>query len=87
MGKGLESAASFFDIPAETLPDVPKITVTGTSTVCVENHRGIELFSDDTIQINCGRKMLRLRGSGFEIAGISSGEIRIRGQLLSLELD
>ena len=31
--------------------------------------------------------MLRLRGSGFEIAGISSGEIRIRGQLLSLELD
>ena len=52
MGKGLESAASFFDIPAETLPDVPKITITGTSTVCVENHRGIELFSDDTIQIN-----------------------------------
>ena len=87
MGKGLESAAAFFDIPAETLPDVPKITITGGSSVSVENHRGVSMFSDELIEISCGRGAIRLRGSGFELRSISASEIRIHGRLLCVELD
>lgn len=87
MGKGLESAAAFFDIPAETLPNVPKLTVTGGSNIVVENHRGIRVFSPELIEIDCGRQVLRLRGSGFELEKLTPGELRIRGGLLIAELD
>ncbi|MGI6029331.1 MAG: YabP/YqfC family sporulation protein [Candidatus Heteroscillospira sp.] len=87
MGKGLESAAAFFDLPAETLPNVPKLTVTGGSSVVVENHRRIQVFSQELIEIDCGRQLLRLRGSAFELEKMTPGELHIRGKLLMAELD
>ena len=87
MGKGLERAAAFFDIPAETLPNVPKLTVTGGSSILVENHRGIRTFSPELIEIDCGRQLLRLRGSAFELEKLTGGELRIRGGLLYAELE
>lgn len=87
MGNGLEKAAAFFDIPAETLPNVPKFTVIGGDSICVENHRGIRVFSEELIEINCGRQILRLRGGGFRLEKITTDEVKIRGQLLYAELE
>ncbi|MGE4354240.1 MAG: YabP/YqfC family sporulation protein [Oscillospiraceae bacterium] len=87
MGKGLENIAAFFDIPAETLPNVPKFTVTGGSQITVENHRAIREFSEELIEIDCGRQVLRLRGSGFELKKLTGEGIRIAGRLLYAELE
>ena len=87
MGKRLEKAAQFFDIPAETLPGVPKLTVTGNTAVTVENHHGIRSFSEELIELDCGKKILRLHGSGFILEKLTAAELRIRGELLYAELD
>ena len=87
MGKGLEKAAAFFDIPAETLPDVLKLTVTGGRSICVENHRAIRSFSPDLIEVDCGRQLLHIRGSELRIERLSRSEIRIIGQFIYAELD
>jgi len=85
MGKGMERAAQFFDIPAETLPNVPKLTVTGSRNIVVENHRSIKVFSGELIEIDCGEKSLSLHGSGFILEKMAAGEIKIRGELLYAE--
>jgi sporulation protein YqfC len=87
MPRGLESAAAFFEIPAETLPGVPKLTVTGGSRISVENHRGIRHFSPEMLEIDCGRRTIRLRGSGFELEKLTPGELRLRGRVLQIEFD
>ncbi len=87
MSKGLEAVAAFFDIPAETLPNVPKLTVTGSSAISIENHSGLRTFSDDLMEINCGKQVFRIRGSGFVLKKISKDELKIQGKLLYAELD
>ncbi len=87
MSKGLENIAAYFDIPAETLPNVPKLTVTGSSGIMIENHCGIRTFSDDLIEINCGKQVFRIRGSGFVLKKIDKDELKIKGKLLYAELD
>ena len=85
MGKGMERAAQFFDIPAETLPNVPKLTVTGSRSIVVENHRYIKLFSGELIEIDCGEKTLNLHGSDFILERLGAGEVKIHGELLYAE--
>ena len=87
MGQRLEKAAAIFDIPAETLPDVPKLTVTGNNCVQIENHRGIRFFSTDLIEVSFGKRVVRLRGSAFMLEKITPEELRIKGKLILAELD
>lgn len=87
MGQRLESAAAFFDIPAETLPNVPKLTITGNNCVQIENHKGIQFFSSELIELSFGRQVVRLRGSAFVLELITPEELRIKGRLISAELD
>ena len=39
----LQKAAVRLDIPEDALSRVPRVTVTGGSEVCVENHRGLQV--------------------------------------------
>jgi len=87
MSGGLESTAAFFEIPAETVPGVSKLTVTGGRHVTVVNHRGLRHFSPELLEIDCGRRIIRLRGSGFELEKLTRGELRFRGKVLLIEFD
>lgn len=87
MGKGLAAVAAYFDIPAETLPNVPKFTITGNNRITVENHHGIKEFSEELIEIDCGKQSLRLRGSGFMLKKLSADELKISGKLIYIELE
>lgn len=87
MGKNIENFATYFDIPAETLPNVPKITITGDRQISVENYRSINEFSEELIQINCHKKTITLRGSGFAIEKIGDNEMKITGKLMFAELE
>lgn len=87
MGKSIENLAAYFDIPAETLPSVSKFTVTGGNIITIENYRSIREFSDDLIEIDCGKQIIRLRGSGFAIEKINNDEAKITGTLMYAELE
>jgi len=85
MGKGMERAAHFFDIPAETLPNVPKLTVTGSKCITVENYRCIKAFTGELIEIDCAERTISLHGRDFLLEKLTTEEIKIRGELLYVE--
>ncbi len=83
----LEKAADFFDLPQEVVAGMPRITVTGCRRVMVENHRGILEYGDREIQINGGRMVLTVRGSGLELRSLNTSELLVTGRITGMDFD
>jgi sporulation protein YqfC len=85
-GPALEIAERF-ELPPEALSGVPKLTLTGSRRVLVENHRGLLEYSRERIEINGGRVRLRLLGEGLELRAMNGSDILVTGDIYSVELE
>ena len=86
-GNILDRAADAFDLPAEVVAGMPKITVTGCSKVYIESHKGILEYSEELISVNGGRVILKIRGGGLEICSMNAGELLIEGLISGVEIE
>lgn len=75
-----------FDLPAELMPGVPKLTLEGGSEVLVENHGGLKSYTPDCIEVRGGNLLLQIRGEDLELAAMTKTEIVIRGIIVAVEL-
>ena len=83
----LEKTASMFDLPGEVVAGLPKVTVTGCRKIYIENHKGILEYGSDAITVNCGKIILKLRGSELELRSMSDSEMLITGFLTGIEFE
>jgi sporulation protein YqfC len=81
--RGLE----IFDLPAEVVAGVPKLTVTGCRRVLVENHKGITEYGRELIEISGGRVKVRVHGEGLELVAMNHTELLIAGQIFTVEFE
>ena len=75
------------DIPSEVGLDVPKITMTGNSSLTVENHKGIIDYDLDRIRIKIGGGWVEIIGSGLMLETMSREELVIEGEIKALNLE
>ena len=75
-----------FDLPAELIPGVPKLTLSGGSEVLVENHGGLKSYSRECIEVRGRNTTLQIRGEDLELAAMTKAEIVIRGIIVAIEL-
>ena len=80
-----EKAADAFELPADTVAGVPKVTITGGNRVLVENHRGILEYGREFIAVNGGKVKLCINGDSLELLAMSRGELLIKGTIYSTE--
>ncbi len=76
-----------FDIPEDSLGTVPRLTVTGNGSVLIENHKGLVEYGREHIVVSGGRMLMSLRGSGLELEAMNRDEIRLKGQILSIDYE
>ena len=81
----LEKAADAFDLPADVLAGLPRIEITGCRELLIENHRGILEYGDGEIDINGGRVIVKVRGSGLQLKSMNANELLMSGTILSVE--
>ena len=79
-------AADVFDLPADVIGSLPHVELIGDCQLLMDRHQGILSYSTETIDINGGRLVLRVRGTGLELMAMTGSEVRIRGRIDSLEL-
>lgn len=79
--------AEFFDMPPEAVSGMPKMTISGSSSVLIENHQGIAEYGSERIEINGGRVKMRLTGAGLELKSMDRTEMVISGQIFSVEFE
>ncbi len=74
-------------LPAETIGNVPLVEIRGNRSVCVENHRGIEEYSDESIRVNVKKGEIRIFGSCLTISCMNHRRIEVQGRLTRIELE
>ena len=83
--KVFSEAAELFDLPADVVAGLPHIELIGDRQFYMERHRGIISYSDECIDINSDRMVIRVRGSGLELVSMSGEALRIRGTIAQVE--
>lgn len=75
------------ELPAELLDDIPRLTLTGGSRVLVENHHEMLAYTDELIEVGCGRLRLRIRGEKLLLRAMDRNELLVTGKIYGVEVD
>ena len=85
-GSLLEKTAEVFDLPGDLVAGLPRIEITGSRELRMENHKGILAYGEDEIHISGGRMIVKVRGSGLELRAMNASELLITGDLSGIDL-
>ncbi|HHV29684.1 sporulation protein YqfC [Acetivibrio mesophilus] len=80
-----EKMAELLELPKEIVLDLPKITMFGNKNLIVENYKGIIEYDNNRIRVNTGKGIIRVAGDSLVIKEITSEDLMIDGEILSLE--
>lgn len=81
-----EETADRFDLPADAVAGMPRITITGRSRVLIENHRGLLEYGEELIEVAGGRIRVRIHGTDLQLRAMDHSDLVIHGHILSVEL-
>lgn len=73
------------NLPKDVIFGVPIITMTGQLEVCVENYKGIMEYTDTLIRIRSKVGQIRVTGRDMQIEYYTNDEMKITGQIKSVE--
>ncbi|MFC0298258.1 sporulation protein YqfC [Geobacillus jurassicus] len=73
--------AEKFELPADIMMDLPRITMVGQIHIYIENHRGLLAFSDKELRLLLRNGQLLVRGEQFVIKTILPEEILLQGKI------
>ena len=83
----METVTERLGLPAELSDGVPRLTLSGSQQVRIENHRCLLSFSADTLEVRCGKELLRVRGEGLRIVSMERSELLVDGKILTVEVE
>ncbi len=81
-----EETALRFDLPADALAGLPRVTLTGNRRVCVENHRGLLCYSMERVEIHGGQVRVCITGTDLYLRVMHKDAVIVTGLILGVEL-
>jgi sporulation protein YqfC len=78
-------AVNIMDLPQDLLFDMPRITMIGNVQITIENHRGLDLFSDQLLRLRFEGGALEVAGENLVIHNILMNEVFIEGTIQRVE--
>lgn len=85
-GPAKEKIAEFFDLPRDSIIDVPRIVVVGNMELTIENHLGIIEYTSSNLAIATAKGRITVRGRDLTISSITKTLIGVRGIIEHLDL-
>ena len=77
----LEHSSETLSIPGDVLAGQAIISLTGNHGIRVNNYRGVEEYSTETVKLALGKKSLLISGSHLLIEYFRKDEIKIIGNI------
>lgn len=81
----LTTVAELFDLPADVVAGLPRLEMVGGRQLYLEHHSGILAYSETQIDVNTAGGVLRVKGDALTLLAMTAGELRIGGQIFSVE--
>lgn len=72
------------DMPAESSGQLPRIIITGTRELLLENHRGILTYEPSLVRVAYRGGNLEVRGKQLTLPTINPDELEIAGEIVSI---
>ena len=82
----LEKTAEIFDLPGDLVAGLPRVELTGSRELRMENHKGILAYGTDEIHVSGGKLIIKIRGSNLELRAMNASELLITGQIAGIDL-
>lgn len=79
--------AERFELPAEAMAGVARLTITGARRAVIEDHKGLLALGEDLVAVDGGRVTIRLRGEGLQLRAMDKKELVITGEIFSAEFE
>lgn len=73
-------------LPAELVPGVPRLTLSGGSELLIENHGGLQTYSHALIEVRSRNRLVQIRGQALELAAMDRMQMVVRGIIVAVEL-
>ena len=77
----LQQLTEGLDLPAEPMPGVPLVEVSGESRVLIENHKGVTQYGSDKICVKVAYGQVAVQGCCLELARMTKEQLVICGRI------
>ena len=84
-GGVLAAAAELFDLPADIVAGLPRLEMVGGRQLYLEHHTGLLAYTEEQIDANTSAGVLRVKGRRLTLLAMTAGELRIGGEIWSVE--
>ncbi len=74
------------DLPGELAAGVPHMELTGNRQFFMSQHKGVLVYSTETVEIGGGTVLVRLTGRELQLQAMTETELRVGGYIEKLEL-
>lgn len=71
----------YMALPSDVVLELPRITIIGQIHVYVENHQGLELFSDSELKLKAPKGYIQIQGTAFVLKMMYPKEILLEGTI------
>lgn len=82
----LEKTAEVFDLPGDVVAGLPRIEITGSRELRMENHKGILAYGTEEIHISGGSYIVKVTGEALELRAMTGLELLITGRITGVQL-
>ncbi|MDO4268280.1 MAG: sporulation protein YqfC [Eubacteriales bacterium] len=82
-----QAAADSLKLPKDVVCGEPLLSFVGRCSVTIENYRGILVYDDSTIRLQAKHGRILICGKRLHIDYYTHEEMRITGQIQSLEFE
>ena len=74
------------DLPQDVMHDIPRLTMIGNEQLIVENHRGVQQFSETSMRLSLPKgHTMEISGEGLVIRNILAEEVWIEGLIREIK--
>ena len=82
----LEKTAEVLDLPGDVVAGLPRLELTGSRELRMENHKGILAYGSQEIHISGGKLVIKVRGSNLELKSMNASQLLITGEIDGVDL-
>ena len=81
-----ERIAEFFELPRDSIIDVPRIVIVGCKKLFCQNHLGITEYTSNIVSIGTINGDITIEGKNLIISSINKTEVKVEGEIGHLKL-
>ena len=74
------------DLPGDVVAGLPRVELTGSRELRMENHKGILAYGSQEIHISGGKLVIKVRGSNLELKSMNASQLLITGEIDGVDL-